>query len=508
MSWILYEEYAEPNYLVWIHRIQNFALGWQDILPDTFDTAIIVQDKHLEFHLEKEKFKKKGEKLFDRIYKDPEWFHKLHWEGKIYADRLFDFSSYLKAVDYTRLADWELADYIGEFLKYYHKSHDHGVLLSVLEFHHELLTKYLLGYLGAIKPKRANKLSSSQIFTILTSSTHENYTRQSRLSELKILSKIYSDKNLYSLFLNTKHEEIFPLISKTDNELSEIINSHYQSFCWLPYGTDGPAWGTSQLIKSFKNSIQNKENPQLLIEQIKNEYLEIREQQKKLYSELEINERHKRLFQIAQDSVYLKGLRKDVTSYAFYCAQALLREAAKRLDLSLPQLRMLLPSELDSALREKRFDPDELNSRTHLSAYVILKGKEYLLSGHKAREFVNNIHSEEIVDERINELHGTCAVAGKARGIVKIIRSPRDISKMNNGDILVSYVTDVNLEPAMLKAAAIVTDSGGMTSHAAIFAREFGITCLVGTKIATKILSDGFEVEVDSERGRVKILKK
>jgi len=62
--------------------------------------------------------------------------------------------------------------------------------------------------------------------------------------------------------------------------------------------------------------------------------------------------------------------------------------------------------------------------------------------------------------------------------------------------------------PLMKKAAAIITDEGGITSHAAIISREMNIPCIIGTKIATKIFKDGDLVEVDADKGIVKILKK
>ena len=67
-------------------------------------------------------------------------------------------------------------------------------------------------------------------------------------------------------------------------------------------------------------------------------------------------------------------------------------------------------------------------------------------------------------------------------------------------------MTTVDYLPAMKKASAIVTDDGGITSHAAIISRELGIPCIVGTKIATKVLKDGDLVEVNANKGEVKIL--
>ena len=97
---------------------------------------------------------------------------------------------------------------------------------------------------------------------------------------------------------------------------------------------------------------------------------------------------------------------------------------------------------------------------------------------------------------------------GKATGKVRIIIRPGDMHKMSKGDILVSIATDPDIVSAMKKAAAIVTEQGGVTSHAAIVSRELNIPCVIGTKIATKVLKDGDLIEVDASKGIIKILKR
>ena len=77
---------------------------------------------------------------------------------------------------------------------------------------------------------------------------------------------------------------------------------------------------------------------------------------------------------------------------------------------------------------------------------------------------------------------------------------------MNDGDILVSHATDPRYVSIMKKAAAIVADVGGITCHAAIVSRELNIPCVIGTKIATRVLKDGDKVEVDATNGIVKII--
>lgn len=108
---------------------------------------------------------------------------------------------------------------------------------------------------------------------------------------------------------------------------------------------------------------------------------------------------------------------------------------------------------------------------------------------------------------RISEFSGRPAFSGKAAGRVRLIRFIAEAKKLKSGEVLVASMTDPRYLPAMRKAAAIITDEGGLTCHAAIVARELGIPCIVGTKIATQVLNDGDRVAVDAGKGIVKITK-
>ncbi len=100
-------------------------------------------------------------------------------------------------------------------------------------------------------------------------------------------------------------------------------------------------------------------------------------------------------------------------------------------------------------------------------------------------------------------LKGTPASPGTASGKVRIVRSPEDIRYVEQGEILVAQMTSPDYVPAMRRASAIVTDSGGTTSHAAIVSRELGIPCVVGTMTATALLQNGREITVDGYSGKV-----
>ncbi len=100
-------------------------------------------------------------------------------------------------------------------------------------------------------------------------------------------------------------------------------------------------------------------------------------------------------------------------------------------------------------------------------------------------------------------LKGLPASPGVAPGRVRIIHDISELSKVEQGDVLVTTMTNPDMVVSMQKAAAIVTDEGGVTSHAAIVSREMGIPAVVGTDNATQTLKDGQEVTVDGFTGRV-----
>lgn len=102
---------------------------------------------------------------------------------------------------------------------------------------------------------------------------------------------------------------------------------------------------------------------------------------------------------------------------------------------------------------------------------------------------------------------GLPASPGMVAGKVHVILDPNDIDQFQEGEILVTTMTSPDWVPAMKKAAAIVTDAGGMTCHASIVSRELGIPCVVGTKSrseeATKVLKSGQQITVDAQNGVV-----
>ena len=111
--------------------------------------------------------------------------------------------------------------------------------------------------------------------------------------------------------------------------------------------------------------------------------------------------------------------------------------------------------------------------------------------------------------QRLDSYGNLIAQAGrKVKGKVVIHQSWTDTTKLNKNEILVTGMTNPQMVPFIKKASAIITDEGGITCHASIISREMKKPCITGTKNATQVLKNGDLVEVDANKGIVKILKR
>jgi len=157
----------------------------------------------------------------------------------------------------------------------------------------------------------------------------------------------------------------------------------------------------------------------------------------------------------------------------------------------------LLSEIVDLLHQHKKLDEKRILSRK--TNGVVLKRHEDFVINNDEMVF---IHAEDV--EKI--LQGQCASPGECIGECKIVLQKEDASKVNNGDIMIAVGTDFDLIEAMYRSAAVITEEGGILSHASIVCREIGKPCCIGVRNATKILKNGQRVRVNATRGQVTLL--
>jgi pyruvate,water dikinase len=137
--------------------------------------------------------------------------------------------------------------------------------------------------------------------------------------------------------------------------------------------------------------------------------------------------------------------------------------------------------------------------------WAIEQGNIYIVQARPITTLKDSQEKEQMPQTKQGTIlvKGLAASPGVGKGVVKVLAGAKEIGKIQKGDVLVTEMTTPDFVPAMKRASAIITNSGGMTCHAAIVSREMGIPCIVGTKNATEVLKDGTFITVDAYRGIV-----
>ncbi|MBI5036688.1 hypothetical protein HZC09_05085 [Candidatus Micrarchaeota archaeon] len=197
---------------------------------------------------------------------------------------------------------------------------------------------------------------------------------------------------------------------------------------------------------------------------------------------------------------YWRQYLAEVCAVASYNASKCLEQCSQKMGLSYAQAMWLTPTEFLTGLQGKTVPSVAILQERKRGYCLLPEGEPSVVTGMKLEEIRELVL--DVVPEG-NVLKGLAASSGKAHGIACVILSPDDLRKMKQGQIMVCNETTPDYLSAAQKAAAIVTDIGGLGSHASILSRELGVPCIVGTKFATRKIKDGDVVEVDGDKQTV-----
>jgi phosphoenolpyruvate synthase/pyruvate phosphate dikinase len=433
------------------------------------------------------------------IFENPEKIEKIHQEAYTHNEEYFAFAKKYIDADFSTLRDAELGKAYKKLLDIQIKAHGHALVTTwFVDSYDQKFSKLLME-----KTKELLKNSQKEIgevFTTLTTSSKNSLTLQEELESLGIVKEIQEspEKNKILAWNETAHMP------------TAAMEAHFQKWRWTPFAYLGPAYTRDYYLEVWKGLVKENIDVAKRIDELEQRSDVISKQKQLLAEELHIDKEMQQILDIAADIAFLKGYRKDVLYHGMFALSHILKEIARRLRLPINDMYQLTDNEVYGMLVHNDPIPvAALHERKKKHCFVYNyendsveehreDGEEFL----EAQTFV----VEEV--KEVDTLQGMVACSGYATGTVKIINLPADMTKMNQGDVLVSHTTMPSLLPAMNKAAAIITEDGGITCHAAIVSRELKIPCITGIKTATKVLKDGDIIEVDANNGVVTIIKK
>lgn len=227
-----------------------------------------------------------------------------------------------------------------------------------------------------------------------------------------------------------------------------------------------------------------------------------------LLQQLQIDPAHAALFRVYPEIGAAKLYRRYAQLKNFYFLDMLLAEIAQRLHVSEWTVRCMLPEEVSASLKAGRVIDDAVRERLGGCMYVSVRGQEHVAGSKQAAEF------RELMQKSIGRraspdaLKGIVASRGKVAGPCRVVIRAEDVrADFPKGTILVSESTDPDLVHLLRAAGGVLTEQGGVTSHAAIICRELGVPTIIGVEGLLDRVHDGDWLEVDAELGEIRVIK-
>lgn len=417
------------------------------------------------------------------------------------VQRLFKIVKRIGSVDYKKLTDKELINLIQGYFNDFTAMCSFGSIgnrLAAVAME-PIIKKHLVArnYQGSFNEALNKLILPSKV-------TYIFQEEQSLLEIAKFISQRQNLKNEVLKILKQQLKFSLDKLFQINQVLERKIKNHLKKFSWVLIAIYHERWQNKFAIKL---RVLLQLNSSILVKKVvehQQSWNKLKVNQQKLIKRIRPTPQVKRAIKLMGEFIALKDHFGHFNRYIPEEVKPLLKEAAKRLRLTYQDIIYLTADEIIGSLLKRRSFKKDIIARQKY--YVLIDNSKgcKVLTGNKARKFVQkNIKLEEVPEEQ-KALFGQIASRGKARGVAKVVFRISDLNIVKQGDVLISPNTTTEMIRAIKKACAIVTDEGGLGSHAAIVSREFSIPCIVGTRMGTRFFKTGDFIEVDADKGIVK----
>ncbi len=483
-----------------------FSAGEEAILPlkrhygDCFHTTIVFfKENYVNWYWNDNDAKRLRESFIKKVNKSPKFLDQwvALWER---LGKKFQKEYKRCEQDLAKLPDRKLLKLYKTFYDAYIEQY--SVAIGIQDAFSMHADEFFVPLVRALLRKKGMEQNLDDVFITLTSPVTESFVATEYYERLKILKKIRQSRQLTQLFQNSKEEMIRKL--ERFPKVDTLLTAHAKKWFWLEnnYAVQ-KVLGKEYFAEKLVNEMHLNTDPDEEIRKIQQRIPETKKQKRMLMKTLNIGSELSNLVSITEAFYYMQDERKKYVLMANHHIRRFFDEIGQRVGLTSQEMAYTAYPEVGDILLRKKFDKKKLAERKKHCVCIQTANRYEVFEGAVVDELFDAVFNPKVKEET---LHGIAASKGVAKGVVKIVRKVHDLVNVFKGDILVASMTRPEMVVAMKKAAAIVTDEGGITSHAAIVSRELHIPCIVGTKNATKILKDGDLVEVDANKGIVRKL--
>lgn len=312
-----------------------------------------------------------------------------------------------------------------------------------------------------------------------------------------------------SFFQIAERESLVIKGIRSKEEQEKELKHYQQRYFWLHNSYHGSQTLPVSFFRKELKKITTKKAKEKIAE-IDNYTHGVKQKKEEIIKAYKVDKEIQEIGKQLSFSIWWQDFRKQYNLLGHHYIDVFMRYAEKVHDVPFEELCYYTCQEFFEVMNTGK--KSNVQKRFPSFAEHFVEGEGILYYTGEEADALTRPYLSMDIDKTIKQFTGLPVSRGKekgmVKGIVKILHTPKSLEKMKKGNILVAPMTSPDYIVAMRKAVAIITDEGGMTSHAAIVSRELKVPCIVGTKIATKILHDGDVVELDVEKGIIHIIKR
>ena len=465
---------------VWMHgldsTLKNFGIGWPDVLTHLSKGKVLVICDHKNLY-------DAGEKIFNSQILDTKIFKQNY---NLFVKQTKQILAFERIVNNTKkmnsFNEKELLKLFNSWSKAYYLFWTYGYIAE-------------LGNWGG-----------EQILT--------RRLKELKLEDHEILEKLSAPSKL-SFFQNEEADFFKVRLIRDTTQQNKALIKHQKKYYWLKNSYNGAI--VLDMVY-FREELDNVSLMQAKdkLNAIKKYTLGVEKAREGIIKKYKMDNEIANIAEKLAFSIWWQDFRKKYIYIANHVIAQILKQASIIKPVQFEDLEFYTLSEISNLLiGNKEVEiKDIIDRRKAFTLYYHANGRlEYLNSQQSAKVMAPFLNNNVKAD--VKEFKGIVVSVGKINqkeksnlekftGTVKILFTPKDIHKLQKGEILVAPMTSPDYIFAMRKSSAIITDEGGLTSHAAIVSRELGIPCIVGTGIATKVLKDNDKIMIDIKKGVIK----
>lgn len=295
---------------------------------------------------------------------------------------------------------------------------------------------------------------------------------------------------------------------KDKQKLTEALKIHAKDWHWILNSYGGNRVLSAKYFGAKLEELIKNAPAKEAIGEIKNKVAANKKRKTDLIKKLNLNDQIVLIAEQLSQSIWWQDFRKGYIWRMNHLWDLALRAIEKRTSWKFKEIQYCFFDELSGVLDGRISKKKVLRRQKHYGFYFE-EGEMFEFFDKKTFDKFWRLYAEEKVSET-KEIKGLLVSRGQGgvvSGRARIITDPfKEQNKFQSGEILVASMTSPEYIIVMKKAIAIITDYGGMTCHAAIVSRELGVPCLVNTRNATKTIKTGDLIEVDADKGLVRII--